>query len=93
MTPLSDIKKFPATARKNLETVYGIGSAEAFYEHSVRNPDGMAAALSLSADELVPLALLVEGYLPAAFVTRCRQPVKKHSRGVILPTDKKSAGQ
>jgi hypothetical protein len=30
MTPLSEIKTFPAQARTTLETVYGIGSAEAF---------------------------------------------------------------
>ena len=27
---------------------------------------------------------LVEGHLSPAFVARCRQPVKKHARGVIV---------
>ena len=84
MTPLADIRSFPKRHRNILETQFGIASAEAFFEHSVRNYVGISKALHVPADEIERLQSLVEGHLSPAFVARCRQPVKKHARGVIV---------
>jgi hypothetical protein len=84
MTLLAEIRSFPKPMRDVLETQFGIASAEAFFEHSVRNAAGIGKALNVPADELEQLKTLVEGHLSPAFVARCRQPVKKHARGVIV---------
>ena len=84
MTLLADIRSFPKPLRDVLETQFGIASAEAFFEHSVRNAAGISTALKVPADELQQLTSLVEGHLSPSFVTRCRQPVKQHARGVIV---------
>ena len=88
MTLLAEIETFPSAMREVLETSFGIGSAEAFYEHAIRNPTGLAMALSISPQQLSPLAQLIEGYLPAAFLTRCHKPVRKRKRGVIVPEER-----
>lgn len=93
MTPLSEIRLFPVAVRDTLETEFGINSAEAFFEHSVRNPAGLAAALKLAEGGLDPLTKLVEGHLPLAFVTRCRQPSKTHKRGVIVTPPRPPKGE
>ena len=84
MTPLAEIHSFPKHHREVLETQFGIASAEAFFEHSVRNAAGISKALRVPADEIERLQSLVEGHLSPDFVARCRQPVKKHARGVIV---------
>ena len=84
MKPLGEIHSFPKPLRDILETQFGITSAEAFFEHAVRNATGISQALQVPVDDLDPLKKLVEGHLSPAFVARCRQPVKKHSRGVIV---------
>ena len=84
MTPLADIRSFPKALRDVLETQFGIASAEAFFEHSIRNSAGISKAIGVPADELVRLQSLAEGHLSPAFLSRCRQPVKKHARGVIV---------
>ena len=84
MKPLTEIRSFPKALRDVLETQYGITSAEAFFEHSVRNAVGIGKTLKVPVDELEQLQSLVEGHLSPAFVARCRQPVKKHARGVIV---------
>jgi hypothetical protein len=84
MKPLHEITSFPAARRQVLERQFGIASAEAFFEHATRNAEGVQAALDLTAPQLAELLRLVEGYLPTAFVQRCRQPASRHSRGVIV---------
>ena len=84
MKPLQEIKSFPTSQREVLERQFGIASAEAFYEHATRNAQGVQTALGLTALQLGTLLRLVEGYLTPEFVKRCRQPVVKHSRGVIV---------
>ncbi len=84
MKLLEDIPSFPETARKTLESAYGISSAEAFYDHAVKNPEGMRMALRASSDELNHLVRLAESYLSPEFVAACRQPVIKHPRGLAV---------
>ena len=84
MTLLAEIPSFPKSLRKILETRFGITSAEAFFEHSERNASGIGTALQVPAEEVERLRSLVEAHLPPAFIARCRQPVKKHARGVIV---------
>ena len=84
MKPLREIRSFPDPLRDILETQFGITSAEAFFEHAVRNAAGISQALTVPVAELEQLKGLVEGHLSPAFVARCRQPVKKHARGVIV---------
>ena len=84
MKPLQEIKSFPAAQREVLEQQFGIASAEAFFEHATRNSAGVQAALGLTPPQLETLVKLVEGFLSPVFVQRCRQPVAKHSRGVIV---------
>lgn len=84
MKPLREIKSFPASLQEVLERQFGIASAEAFFEHATRNAPGMQTALGLPPSQLDTLLRLVEGYLAPEFVQRCRQPVVKHGRGVIV---------
>ena len=84
MKPLDEIPAFPAPVRQTLQQQFGIGSAEAFFEHATRNAQGVRTALGLSVPKLDELLQLVEGYLAPAFVDRCRQPPARHSRGVIV---------
>ena len=84
MKPLQEIKSFPASQREVLERQFGIASAEAFFEHATRNSQGVQTALGLTAPQLAALRQLVEGYLTPDFVNRCRQPLARHSRGVIV---------
>ena len=85
MKPLAEIRAFPAALRDVLETEFGITSAEAFFDHAVRNAAGLRKALKVPAAEMEQLKGLVAGHLTPAFVARCQQPAKKHSRGVIVP--------
>ncbi|MCI0462711.1 MAG: hypothetical protein L0Z62_37660 [Gemmataceae bacterium] len=84
MKLLEEIVSFPEAAREVLETQYGIESAEAFYVHAVKDEEGLRAALHISPTELNRLKRIVEGYLSADYIERCRQPVIKHPRGVRL---------
>ena len=84
MKLLREIKAFPAAQREVLEGQFGITSAEAFFERAVRNAQGIQEALKVSPSRLEALLGIIEGYLSPDFVKRCRQPVKKHSRGVIV---------
>ena len=84
MTPLSAIASIPAAAGATLERRYGIRSAEALYEHAARNGRGIQRALGLNAEEFGTIVRDLERNLPAEFVKRCRQPVVKHKRGVII---------
>ncbi|MBW3600585.1 MAG: hypothetical protein KY475_25395 [Planctomycetes bacterium] len=84
MKLLEDINSFPLAPRQVLERQFGITSAEAFFEHSTRNAEGMQTALEMSPAQLETLLRIVEGYLAPEFVKRCRQPVVKHGRGVIV---------
>lgn len=84
MKLLEEIPSFPAAARETLETHYGITSAEAFFDHAFRNPAGMRKALGLSNAQLTRVLRLTEGYLEPEFVARCKQPVVKRPRGVIV---------
>ncbi len=84
MKSLREIRSITTELRDLLETQFGITSAEALFEHVVRNSAGIRRALKLSPAELEQLQTLVEGHLSPAFVARCRQPLKKHARGVIV---------
>lgn len=84
MTPLREISTFPSASRDALQQQFGINSAEAFYEHGVRNARGVQQGLNLAPERLAELLKLVEGYLAPDFVERCREPVVKRSRGVIV---------
>lgn len=84
MKSLQEIKSFPASHREVLEGQFGIVSAEAFFEHGTRNAQGVQTALKITPAQLAALMKLVEGYLTPEFVKRCRKPVVKHGRGVIV---------
>ena len=84
MKSLQEIKTFPASHREVLEGQFGITSAEAFFEHGTRNAQGVQTALKITPEQLAALLQLVEGFLAPEFVKSCRQPVAKHSRGVIV---------
>ena len=84
MTLLTDIPAFPQSLSELLQSQLGITSAEAFYDHTVKNPTGMSSATKVTKAELTRLASAVEGYLAPAFVASCRRPVQKHGRGVIV---------
>jgi hypothetical protein len=83
MTALEDIQSFPEKPRNVLERQFGISSAEAFFEQATRNADGVREALGVTAGELDSLRHTVEEFLAPEFVRQCRQPVRKHPRGVI----------
>ena len=84
MKPLDEITTFPEPLRDILETSFGISSAEAFFDHATKNAAGMRQALKITPTELEQHVRLVESFLPADFIERCRQPAAKHSRGVIV---------
>ncbi len=84
MTLLTDIPTFPQSLSEMLQSQFGITSAEAFYDHTVKNPAGMSSATKVTKAELNRLAGTIEGYLAPAFVASCRRPVQKHGRGVIV---------
>jgi hypothetical protein len=84
MKSLQEIKSFPEPTRELLERKFGITSAEAFFEHSIRNALGVQTALKKTPAQHAALMQLVEGYLSPEFVKHCQQPVAKHSRGVIV---------
>jgi len=83
MKLLHEISQFPAAQRELLEKKYGITSAEAFFEHAVHNAAGVQQSLKITAEQFDSLVRQIEGYLTPDFVKHFRQPVKKHSRGVI----------
>jgi hypothetical protein len=84
MQQLKGIPAFPTAQRSLLEQTYGITSAEAFFDHAVHDAPGVARALRVSQTELDRLVALAEEYLTTEFVRRCRRPVTKHPRGVIV---------
>lgn len=84
MKSLQEIKSFPEPTRKLLQREFGITSAEAFFEHGTRNAQGVQTALKTTPAQFAGLMQLIEGHLTPEFVKRCRQPVAKHSRGVIV---------
>lgn len=84
MLSLADVPAFPDDLRQLLERQYGIASAEAFFEFSVRNPSGLIAAMGITSERLVELTQLVEGRLPASFLKACRQPPVRRFRGARL---------
>ena len=80
---LEEIRAFPVSVRRKLETEYGIDSAEAFFGVAITNPAGMAKALDTEPAEVDRLIGLVEGYLPADYRQRCLNPVRR-PRGLIV---------
>jgi hypothetical protein len=86
MKLLGEIPVFPRSMRETLETQYGIESAEAFYDLSVHNPDGLRRALGVSDEELDRLVKTVEGYLSPERIALSHQPLVKRPRG--LGTDR-----
>ena len=80
---LEDIRAFPKTMRRKLETQFGIDSAESFFAHALDNPAGMAQALNVVPAEVDRLVGLVEGYLPADYRKRCLNPIR-HPGGLIV---------
>jgi hypothetical protein len=87
MTLLDEIRAIPAKSRETLESQYGIDTAEAFFAHAVRDPQGLRAALDASQAELDRLIKIVEGYLSDDYIDRCRRPAAKHPRGLIVDPD------
>ena len=63
MKLLHEISQFPAAQRELLEKQYGITSAEAFFEHAVRNAPGVQKALKITTEQFDSLVLQFEGYL------------------------------
>ncbi len=84
MTNLSDISSFPRVHRDRLSRQFGVRTAEAFYEHALRNPAGVAKGLKISASELETLRQLVEPHLTPQFIRQCRKAPPKRPRGVIV---------
>ncbi len=83
MKLLEDIPTFPTSARRTLERKFGIDSAEAFYANATHNPDGMAVGLHSDRAEVDRLIGIVEGYLSADYLERCRNPIKR-PRGLAV---------
>ena len=83
MKLLEEIPAFPDPARRTLLHEYGIDSAEAFFENAIHDPGGLAMALHTDRAEVDRLVRLVEGYLPASYLERCRNPVRR-PRGLIV---------
>lgn len=83
MKLLHEISQFPAAQRELLAKKYGITIAEAFFEHAVHNAAGVQKSLKSTTEQFDSLVRQIEGYLTPDFIKRCRQPVKKRSRGVI----------
>jgi hypothetical protein len=84
MSSLSQIADFPRVHRDRLSRRFGVRTAEAFFEHAVRNPEGVAQGLEISVAELQKLRDLIEPHLDRKFVRQCHQTPPKHPRGVIV---------
>jgi hypothetical protein len=84
MTTLADISTFPPLLRDRLSRHFGLRTAEAFYEHVLRNPAGVAKGLEISSSELDTLRQLVEPHLTPQFIRQCRKAPPKRPRGVIV---------
>ena len=84
MTTLADISTFPPLHRDRLSRQFGLRTTEAFYEHALRNPAGVAKGLEISASELKTLRKLVEPHLTPQFIRQCRKSPPKRPRGVIV---------
>lgn len=84
MLSLADVPDFPDDLRQLLEGQYGISSAEAFFEFSLRNSAGLNAAMGISPERLAELTAVVAGRLPASFIKACQRPPVRHSRGARL---------
>jgi hypothetical protein len=80
---LEEIPAFPAKLRHTLEREFGIDSAESFYANATHNPEGIAAGLHADRAEIDRLIKIVEGYLPAGYAKRCRQPIRR-PRGLVV---------
>jgi hypothetical protein len=87
---LEEIPTFPGPARRILESEFGIDSAEAFYANATHNTDGMAVGLRSDRAEVDRLIKIVEGYLPADYAERCRNPIER-PRGLVV--DPRRTGQ
>jgi hypothetical protein len=88
MKYLDEIPAFPTESARLLENRYGIATAEAFYEHAMHEPQGLAAALGLKKrTDLDDLIKVVEGHLPTSFVGAAKRPVVRHARGALDPRD------
>jgi hypothetical protein len=86
MKYLEEIPTFPAESARLLESRYGIATAEAFYEHALHEPQGLRKALGLKeTTDLDRLVKLVEGHLPASFVSTARRGPVSHPRGALDP--------
>lgn len=84
MTTLAEISTFPRLLSDRLSRQFGLRTAEAFYEHALRNPAGVAKGLQISASELETLRKLVEPHLTPQFIRQCRKAPPKRPRGVIV---------
>ena len=84
MLSLADVPAFPDDLRQLLEGQYGISSAEAFFEFSMRNPAGLKAAMGISPERIAELTALVAGRLPASFLKACQRPPVRRPRGARL---------
>ena len=84
MPTLADISTFPPLHSDRLSRQFGLRTAEAFYEHALRNPAGVAKGLQISASELETLRKLVEPHLTPQFIRQCRKAPPKRPRGVIV---------
>jgi hypothetical protein len=88
VTYLEEIPAFPPESARLLESRYGIATAEAFYEHALREPKGLRTALGLKKKaDLEKLVKLVEDHLPTSFVRAARAPLVRHARGALEPGD------
>ncbi len=93
MKLLEQIAAFPVREREILETLYGIDSAEAFYEHAVHNPEGLRQAMEVSAEEADRLVKIVEKHLSPARIAAIRNPPARHARGVAMDRDHPKASK
>src|SRR5262249_62243917 len=77
---------FPPESARPLDRRSAIATAEAFYEHAIREPQGLRRALGLEKKgDLQKLITLVEGHLPPSFVRAAQDPVVRHPRGALDP--------
>jgi len=84
MKLLQEIASFPDSARKTLETQYGIESAEAFYAHTVKDSAGLRTALGIPQLELDKLIRLVEAISPRTISNDVASQWSKTRVGVIV---------
>lgn len=79
---LTEIMDIPRNYTQKLAD-YGVTTADQFYEHGTRYPDGVIKALGINNDILRALLALIERYITPGLQKRVLDAVIKHKRGAL----------